>query len=121
MRKTLFAAALAALALCVGCAGPYADHVTGPGVDDVTVMDVRTIREPNSLSAQVTLRNDDSDPLRLRYRFTWLDAAGLAVGVGTPTDAWVSESLAPYEIRYLRATAPNGDCADFRLYLQTLD
>lgn len=120
MKRFPLFAALAALALA-GCAGPYADHVSGPGVDAVTLMDVRTIREPNSLSAQVTLRNDDSDPLRLRYRFTWLDAAGLAVGTGTPTDAWMTLSLAPYEIRYLRATAPSGDCTDFRLYLQELE
>ncbi len=121
MKRTVCTlAACAALALA-GCAGPYADHVSGPGADAVVLMDVRTVREPNSLSAQVTMRNDAGEPLRLRYRFTWLDAAGLAVGAGSPTDAWLSVSLAPYEVRYLRATAPSGDCADFRLYLQELD
>lgn len=107
--------------LTVGCAGPYARHVTGPGADEVIIEDVRTDRENGRLSAQVSLRNDDDDPLRLRYRFTWLDASGMAVGVGTPTDAWLTLSLAPYELRYLRAVAPTEDCADFRLYLQEFD
>ncbi len=120
MRQIPLLAAAAALALA-GCAGPYADHVSGPGADAVKVMDVRTVREPNSLSAQVTLANEDSDPLRLRYRFTWLDARGLAVGEGTPASDLRLLSLAPYEIRYLRATAPSGDCEDFRLYLQEFE
>ena len=45
----------------------------------------------------------------------------MAVGIGTPTDAWLTLSLAPYELRYLRAVAPMEDCADFRLYLQEFD
>ncbi len=114
------ALALAAL-LLAGCASPYARHVSGPGADEVTVEDVRTDREDGRLSAQVSLRNDDDDPLRLRYRFTWLDARGMAVGLDSPTDAWRTLSLAPYELRYLRAVAPTADCADFRLYLQELD
>ena len=117
MRPLPLLAACAALALA-GCAGPYATHVSGPGADAVDVLDVRTVREPNSLSAQVTLANESSDPLRLRYRFSWLDGRGLSVGEGTPATAFQTLSLAPYEIRYLRATAPSGECEDFRLYLQ---
>lgn len=119
--KTCFPALALAALLLGGCAGPYAKHVTGPGADEVTVEEVRTDREGGRLSAQVTLRNDDDDPLRLRYRITWLDAKGMAVGIGSPTDAWLTISLAPYELRYLRASAPNEDCADFRLYLQEME
>lgn len=122
MMKTSRLPALALAALLLGgCASPYARHVSGPGADEVEIEDVRTDRENGRLSAQVTLRNDDDDPIRLRYRFTWLDAKGMAVGTGSPTDAWLTLSLAPYELRYLRASAPNAECADFRLYLQELE
>lgn len=120
MKRRFPALALAAL-LLGGCAAPHARHVTGPGADEVTVEDVRTERENGRLSAQIRLRNDDDDPIRLRYRCTWLDASGMAVGTGSPTDAWLTVSLAPYEVRYLRIHAPNADCADFRLYLQELE
>ncbi len=122
MKCSLFLTTLTlGLALLSGCAHPYAKHISGPGLDDVTVEDIRAQIEEGRLSAQVCLYNEDDDPVRLRYRVTWLNASGLAIGLGSPTDAWLSTSLAPQERRYLRITAPSNEAADFHIYVQELD
>ena len=122
MKKYLLLA-LAPL-LLLGCAtsNPWPMNVTGPGVDEVNVLDVRATREGERLHFQVTLQNDDDDdPLRLRYRVTWLDSNFIAVGQDTAISDWRVLNFAPGERRFITGTAPTAACATFDVYLQEID
>jgi len=126
--KRLFQLACAAGLLLAGCmSNPYARQVSGPGCRVVDVHDVRILQEvrgedcAEGLSAQVTLCNPSTRPVRIRYRLTWIDVNGMEVGGGTPISGWQNFSFAPQETRRLRLDAPSADCRDFHLYLQEID
>lgn len=113
--------ALLGLGLGTGCRTTvvYQDsRVTVANTNRVMVEDVAIGTTGASMKAQAHLRNLTDKQLRLRLRFTWLDAQGQAVGVGSPTDGWIKTSLAPKERRAVDAVAPNADCVDVRVYVQ---
>lgn len=120
MKGLLFSCLFASVALLTGCAAGDG-RVTGPALDRVDLAGVTAVQKDAHLRATVQLKNDAKEPVRLRYRFTWLDGMGQPVGLGTPTDNFLLISLAPYETRYIQGDAPNAECADFRLYLQEVE
>lgn len=110
----------AVVLLATGCT-TYDGRVEGPGAQVVEIRDVYGLSKDSHLRASVQVKNKNSDPVRLRYRFTWLDGNGMPVGLGTPTDSFLLISLAPYESRYIQGDAPNSDCVDFRVYIEEIN
>ncbi|MEG2414592.1 MAG: YcfL family protein [Kiritimatiellia bacterium] len=103
-----------------GCAATAKDpRITlGQGAGAICVEKVRTMRVGESLKIQLSLLNRTTVQQCMAYRVTWLDAGGMAVGIGSPTDSWRSVSLAPQEVRFISAVAPNADCCDYRIYIK---
>ncbi len=97
------------------------NRVTLANVSDVAVEQVSTGHVGQSITAQIRLRSLRSSPVQLRLRFSWLDGAGQAVAAEAPTSAWRRVSLAPQEVRFVDAVAPDASCASFMVYIQEAD
>ena len=55
-------------------------------------------------------------PYRVDYKFTWLDANGMAVE--SALSIWETVTITPGETVYFRSVAPNKSCRDFVLNLR---
>lgn len=109
------------MAFVVGCAS-HNGHVKLPENVPVIVKSVQASRPGEALlRASVQVKNEANTPLRLHYRFLWLDAAGKQVGAETPSDCVFWVSLAPYETRRIQGDAPSSEIVDFRLDVQSVD
>ncbi len=118
MKKLTVLAMFALATVFAGCCSMYKNHVTGPGADELTIESARTTIIDGRMTAQVTLTNDDDEPMTMRYRIVWKNAAGMTVSDGNPASSWQSITFAPYECKDIVKPAPMDGCADFRLYLE---
>lgn len=55
------------------------------------------------------------NPYRIRYKFVWMDANGMAQG-GIGSD-WQDAVIIPGETLYLQSVAPTSECVDFKISL----
>ena len=53
------------------------------------------------------------NPYKVRYKFVWFDANGIAVK--TVLSDWQDATIIPGETFYLTSVAPSADCADFQV------
>ncbi len=118
MKKATLLSMVAVAALFAGCCSKYANHVTGPGADEVVIEGARTYVEDGRTMAQVSLYNDDDDPMTMRYRISWRNAAGMEVSDGNPAAGWQSITFLAFEHKNITKVAPMDGCTDFTIYLE---
>ncbi|MGO3741284.1 YcfL family protein [Kerstersia sp.] len=106
------AALLPAYAASAGIASKL---IVPQSMHDLRVVDLRSQRVNELLTAQAEIANGSSSPRRLFYRFLWLNADG---GLSGREEPWKELSFLGRQNHFVKGIAARPDAVDFRLELR---